>query len=153
MPLKTTTSEELPSVNLTPMIDVVFLLIIFFMVGTQFSDSEREIDLSLPGAGQLNAMMSAPERRKVSVTSDGSVTLDGRSVDLATLTNELQRMRQSFPGLGVVVRADGAWTFSQVRVAADVAEPLAECLAAALRARRRRRQRRRRRRAIPHTDR
>ena len=93
---------------MTPMIDVVFLLIIFFMVGTQFSDSEREIDLSLPGAGQLNAMMSAPERRKVSVTSDGSVTLDGRSVDLATLTNELQRMRQSYPGLGVVVRADGS---------------------------------------------
>jgi biopolymer transport protein ExbD len=108
MPLKTTASEELPSVNLTPMIDVVFLLIIFFMVGTQFSDSEREIDLSLPGAGQLNAMMSAPEKRKVSVTANGSVTLDGRSVDLATLTAELQRMRQSYPGLGVVVRADGS---------------------------------------------
>ena len=62
MPLKTSTSEELPSVNLTPMIDIVFLLIVFFMVGTQFTDKERQINLKLPGAGQLKAMVAPPDR-------------------------------------------------------------------------------------------
>ena len=41
MPLKTEEIEE-PVLNLTPMIDIVLLLIIFFMVGTKFSDAERQ---------------------------------------------------------------------------------------------------------------
>ncbi len=40
MPLKTTQVEELPGLNLTSMIDVVFLLLIFFMVATNFSQSQ-----------------------------------------------------------------------------------------------------------------
>ncbi|MFM7976716.1 MAG: ExbD/TolR family protein, partial [Pirellula sp.] len=51
MPLKTSQDEELPSINLTSMIDVLFLLIIFFMVGSRFSEiseAERDITLSVP---------------------------------------------------------------------------------------------------------
>lgn len=107
MPLKTSSAEELPSVNLTPMIDVVFLLIIFFMVGTQFTGKERQIDLKLPGAGELKAMVAPPDRREVAVAANGTVMLDGKIVDLAQLTNRLTMMRSSFPGLRVVVRADG----------------------------------------------
>lgn len=47
MPLKTHTDEQ-PSLNLTSMIDVVFLLIIFFMVGTKFTELERKIGLQVP---------------------------------------------------------------------------------------------------------
>ena len=47
MPLKTHLDEQ-PSLNLTPMIDIVFLLIIFFMVGTKFTELERKIALEVP---------------------------------------------------------------------------------------------------------
>ena len=47
MPLKNQL-EEMPVLNLTSMIDVLFLLIIFFMVGTKFIETERQIDLKLP---------------------------------------------------------------------------------------------------------
>lgn len=107
MPLKTSTSEELPSVNLTPMIDVVFLLIIFFMVGTQFTKDESQIELKLPGAGQLKAMVAPPDRREISVAADGTIVLDGRQVSAMQLTEQLKSMRQRYPELGVVVRADG----------------------------------------------
>ncbi|MEZ6135430.1 MAG: biopolymer transporter ExbD [Pirellulaceae bacterium] len=107
MPLKTRTSEELPSVNLTPMIDVVFLLIIFFMVGTQFTESERQIDIQLPSAGNLNAMIAAPGRREVVVSSDGSIYLDGQPLSTETLTQRLREMRMQYPDLRVAVRADG----------------------------------------------
>ena len=49
MPLKTSRDEN-PTLNLTPMIDVVFLLIIFFMVSTTFLNLEKEMDLNLPEA-------------------------------------------------------------------------------------------------------
>lgn len=114
MPLKTSTSEELPSVNLTPMIDIVFLLIVFFMVGTQFTDKERQINLTLPGAGQLKAMVAPPDRREIAVSMDGRIVLDGQEVDIAFLTERLQSMKQSYPDLRVVVRADAKAEYQHV---------------------------------------
>ena len=106
MPLKASTKEELPAVNLTPMIDVVFLLIVFFMVGTQFSDSEEQIAVNLPGVGKVNAMISAPERREIVVAADGSAFLDGRPVSVEQLRSMLVEMRDRYPDLAVAVRAD-----------------------------------------------
>ena len=114
MPLKTSTSEELPSINLTPMIDVVFLLIIFFMVGTQFTQPEREIGLKLPGAGGLKAMISAPDRREIVVTAKGMILLDGQSMSADQLSGQLRSMRVRYPDLRVVVRADGKVEYQSV---------------------------------------
>lgn len=107
MPLKTSVSEELPSVNLTPMIDVVFLLIIFFMVGTQFTKPEREIALKLPGVGGLTTMVSAPDRQEVAVTAVGQIIFEGQPVSVEQLVNRLQVLRLQYPDLKVTVRADG----------------------------------------------
>ncbi len=78
MALKTNSMDELPSVNLTPMIDVVFLLIIFFMVGTQFTEQERQIEVKLPGAGELQSMIAPPDRREITVDAQGAISLDGQ---------------------------------------------------------------------------
>ncbi len=107
MPLKTSVSEELPTVNMTPMIDVVFLLIIFFMVGTQFTQPEREIPLKLPGVGGLTAMVTAPDRREIAVTVDGSIVFDGLTLTSEQLVAKLQLLRVRYPDLRVAVRADG----------------------------------------------
>ncbi len=114
MPLKTSTSEELPSINLTPMIDVVFLLIIFFMVGTQFTKSEREIGLKLPGVGGLKAMVTAPDRREIVVTADNRILLDGQQLSADQLADQLRSMRIRYPELRVVVRADGQVAYQAV---------------------------------------
>src|SRR5690606_15367471 len=50
MPLKTH-QDDMPAVNLTPMIDIVFQLIIFFMVGARFTELEKKVDLSVPEVG------------------------------------------------------------------------------------------------------
>ena len=101
MPLRTSNSQELPSVNLTPMIDVVFLLIIFFMVGTQFTQWERQIDIKLPGAGNVNAMIATPDRREVVVGSNGNIHLDGQQISITQLTDRLREMRMHYPDLAV----------------------------------------------------
>ena len=51
MPLKTHPDEQ-PALNLTPMIDIVFLLIIFFMVGTKFAEWESKLTLKVPQVKQ-----------------------------------------------------------------------------------------------------
>lgn len=113
MPIKTQ-SEEPPALNLTPMIDVVFLLIIFFMVGTKFADLERNIDLQVPQVSQHGALTEAPAERIVNVYADGVIMFEGEKTTLNLLTNRLRQLRNQYPELGVVVRGDGAASYQYV---------------------------------------
>lgn len=113
MPLKTH-ADDPPSLNLTSMVDVLFLLIIFFMVGAQFTDQERNIDLEVPQVSEAGAMTTAPERRVVNVDRDGRISLDREVVSLSQLTAQLSAARQQYADLGVIVRGDGHGEFQSV---------------------------------------
>lgn len=101
-------SNDDVTINLTPMIDVVFLLVIFFMVGTKFSESESRIDVSVPSVGPMTAISRVPDERVVELTADGSVLLDGQAVTNEVLLQTLTAQFAEYPGLKVVVRADSA---------------------------------------------
>lgn len=120
MPLKTQ-FEEQPSVNLTPMIDVVFILIIFFMVGTKFTEMERKIRLQVPEVAAAGPMSSAPDKRVVNVYHDGRILLDRQEVTLEELTKTLAAARSQYKDLGVLIRGDGQVMFQRV------AEVLSAC--------------------------
>ena len=105
MPLKTHVDEQ-PSLNLTSMIDVLFLLIIFFMVGTKFTESERQIALRVPQVAEHAALLPAPEKKVVQVYRDGQVVFDRQNVTLDELTARLQAARRQYPDVGVLVRGD-----------------------------------------------
>lgn len=113
MPLKTQT-DELPALNLTPMIDVVFLLIIFFMAASKFAEVEADIDLQLPEVAAAAPITSAPKQRTVSVEKEGKIQLDGKTVSLAELTAQLSSAQREFPQLSVVIRGDAACAFQHV---------------------------------------
>ncbi len=116
MPLKTQQDDQ-TQINLTPMIDIVFLLIIFFMVGSRFSDlnqAERDISLKVPQVQNAQALTSAPDKRIINVYTDGKITLDRQSVSLAELEAQLATAREQYQKLGVVVRGDRTSQFERV---------------------------------------
>lgn len=113
MPLKTSLDEQ-PSLNLTSMMDVVFLLIIFFMVGTKFTDVDRAIGLTVPEVSDGGALTAAPEKRVVNVFADGQVTLDRTPVTLPDLEAQLKQAHEQYPDLAVLVRGDAASPFQRV---------------------------------------
>jgi biopolymer transport protein ExbD len=113
MPIKTHHDEQ-PTLNLTPMIDVVFLLIIFFMVGTKFTELERKIGLQVPVVSDAGALTPAPEKRVVNVYQDGQIALDRQQVTLEELTKRLADARSEYKDLGVLIRGDAAGTFQRV---------------------------------------
>jgi len=113
MPLKTQQDDQ-PRLDLTPMIDVVFLLIIFFMVATRFAEMERDIELELPEVASASALSTAPKQRVVTVGDQGRVTLDSNEVSLAELTSKLSAARREYPKLSVVIRGDASCAFQHV---------------------------------------
>jgi biopolymer transport protein ExbD len=113
MPLKTHLDDE-PTLNLTAMLDVMFLLIIFFMLGTRFVDNERKIGLRVPEVVDRGALTAAPARKEVNVYRDGAVTLDKNPVTLEELTTRLAAARRQYNELGVLVRGDARGEFQNV---------------------------------------
>ena len=113
MPLKTHLDEQ-PTLNLTPMIDVVFLLIIFFMVGTKFTELERKIALEVPQVSDVKALTPAPERRVINVHRDGRIEVDRAFVSLDELVQHLASARREYADLGVLVRGDAEGEFQNV---------------------------------------
>jgi biopolymer transport protein ExbD len=113
MPLRSQ-EDDMPTLNLTSMIDVLFLLIIFFVVGTKFIEAERQIELKVPRVAPNNALSAAPEKKVVNVYRDGQVTLDRNGVSLEELRGRLTAARAQYPALGVLVRGDGSVAFERV---------------------------------------
>jgi biopolymer transport protein ExbD len=120
MPLKTQ-QDELPALNLTPMIDVVFLLIVFFMCAAKFSDEQRDIDLRLPEVAKADAANAAPKSRSVAVYAGGRIALDREDVTLEQLTTKLAAAKAEQPGTSVVILGDAGCEFQHV------ADALAAC--------------------------
>lgn len=106
MPLKTEPLDE-PSINLTSMLDVVMLLIIFFMVGTKFSEEERQTGIQVPTVSENLALSGQPDEMIVNVTVDGKVNVRGEELSLDSLKTMLIQAREVFPGQAVVIRGDG----------------------------------------------
>jgi biopolymer transport protein ExbD len=113
MPLKTHLDEQ-PTLNLTAMLDVMFLLIIIFALNTRFLDEERQIELRLPQVADRGALSPAAERKTVNVYRDGSITLDQSPVTLDELTSRLAAARARSARLGILVRGDAQGEFQRV---------------------------------------
>jgi biopolymer transport protein ExbD len=106
--------EEQPPLNLTAMLDVMFLLIIFFVINTRFLDDERQIGLQVPQVADRGALAVAAQRKMINVYRDGTITLDQTPVTIEELTMRLASARSRSGPLGILVRGDGQGEFQQV---------------------------------------
>ena len=113
MPLKTAPLEE-PSINLTSMLDIVMLLIIFFMVGTKFAEEERQTGIQLPSVSENFALSGQPDEIVVNVDANGKVKVQGEDLTLDSLRILLDAARFAFPNQAVVIRGDGRCEYQQV---------------------------------------
>ena len=106
MPLRTESLEQ-PSLNLTPMIDIVFLLIIFFMVGTRFTEFEQRFEIELPRAVELAPMSSSPDPITINVSRTGRISIGNDLLTAAELLRRLDAARENWSEQSVMIRADG----------------------------------------------
>ena len=92
--------------NLTPVIDVVFLLLIFFLVATRYDQEERELDINLPEVTQAQPLSMTPELI-VNITHDGRFRVVRKELDESQLASVLQEAAKNNPHQSVLIRGDG----------------------------------------------
>ena len=96
-------TEEDPGIDLTPMLDVVFIMLIFFIVTSSFI-KESGIEVNRPQADSASSQDKG--NILIAVTADGQVWLDKQVVDVRSVRAHVERMRQEQPEGVVVVQAD-----------------------------------------------
>ncbi len=95
------------SLRMTPLIDVVFLLLIFFLVATRFEQEERDMDVTLPQASEAQPTIFDGRDVFVTVTSSGDYYVDGQRHDAESLEVKLASLYHNNPGRNrVTIRAD-----------------------------------------------
>jgi biopolymer transport protein ExbD len=114
-------SRALGMLNLTPLIDVVFLLLIFFLVATRFEEQERELDIVLPSATQAKPLISRAHELFINIDEHGRYTVNGKLLSARELEQGLAQAAADNPGRQpVIIRADRRCFWEFVVVAMDL---------------------------------
>lgn len=102
--------------NMTPMIDISFLLIIFFIVSSHLAQQEVQLELDLPNAASGDEAAEEGERRLVvNLLPDGSIMAAGRAIELPQLAQLIaDERRRAGPDVEVRIRGDRTAPYQQV---------------------------------------
>lgn len=122
MNLRPRSNQDDPDLNLTSLIDVVLLLLIFFMVSTTFVDEAR-IRLQLPQASNSPAPDQKKDPIEIGVTATGEYRVNGQTLintSPTTLTAAISKVAGERRDLPVTIRADARATHQSVVTAMDV---------------------------------
>jgi biopolymer transport protein ExbD len=105
---------EPAGIQLAPMIDIVFLLLIFFIVTWQFSRYETELDVSVPTAEEGAELTRPKGEIIINVLSNGTIRVEGATVDLPQLRDKLAAIARQFENQPVRIRGDGSVAYQRI---------------------------------------
>jgi biopolymer transport protein ExbD len=94
----------LSEINITPLLDLAFVLLIIFVITTPLL--EQSIELKLPRGGSREKKIEKQDIRTVEVASNGNYVLDKRQLPLSQIIGQLAREIRANPNLVVYIRAD-----------------------------------------------
>jgi biopolymer transport protein ExbD len=96
--------HTLSELNVTPLLDLAFVLLIIFMITTPLM--ENSVDLVIPSSEAAKHAVDPTAVRTISVNREGALQFDGQPITLPELESELSRLKASLPEAAVVIRSD-----------------------------------------------
>ena len=118
--------SEPPRVDITPLIDVVFLMLIFFMVSTTF-DKQTQLKVELPSATTTDASEKPVEKIEITIDAKGDFYVNERELvkhDAETLRRSMQKIAEGRSDLPVIVSGDRNAPLQSMMTVLDVAAQL-----------------------------
>jgi len=111
--------ESLTELNITPLLDLAFVLLVIFIITT--IPPVKDMDLKLPTASKHQK--DPPHKaRYISVPANGNLFIDREEVKVPDLLGKLISLRTDDPDLNVIVRGDGKTKYKQIRAVLDICQ-------------------------------
>lgn len=112
MKLRDVRAHRVPELNIIPMIDIMFFLLVFFMLSTMYMVDLKTIPVKLPKA--QNASTDASTTFAVTMKADGSIYLGDVQTDAGALVMQAQLEQKRNPAFAVVIRAEKELEYGRV---------------------------------------
>jgi len=96
--------STLSEINITPLLDLAFVLLIIFMITTPLLESS--MNLVIPSSSTKNRPINTSHVQTVSIDRTDAIRFNNQLVDLETLTTELVQLKQTSPDISIVIRPD-----------------------------------------------
>ena len=103
-----------PGIQLAPLVDVLLLLLIFFLLTWNAARNENELDVKVPKASAAKDKVAPIGDVEVNVKADGNVVVNRRTLSSAELTDLLKSLVQLNPEQAVVIRGDEAGAYKNI---------------------------------------
>jgi biopolymer transport protein ExbD len=94
----------LSEINITPLLDLAFVLLIIFMITTPLL--ENSVNLVIPSSGAANAPVNPAQVQTISIDRSEAVRLNNEAIDSATLAERLMELKRANPDVAIVIRPD-----------------------------------------------
>ena len=114
MNFRTRVATQHPGIQLAPLVDVLMLLLIFFLLTWNAARNENELDVKVPKASAAKEKAAPPGDVVVNVRTDGSVVVNRRSMNGNELSDLLQNLVKLYPEQAVVIRGDEGGAYKNV---------------------------------------
>ena len=96
--------SSLSEINITPLLDLAFVLLIIFMITTPLLESS--MNLVIPSSSEKNPPINSTQVQTISIDRADTIKLNDQIVDSETLAAQLAELKQSNPDVAVVIRPD-----------------------------------------------
>lgn len=106
MRIRSSPEPESEIINMTPVIDMMFILVIFFALNSVYREEERDIQVSLPANAQGASLSSAPKVIVLNVRKNGSYVIGNTQVTLDEVGEKVRDSLKEDPEQKVLIRAD-----------------------------------------------
>lgn len=112
MKLRNYRETKQPDLNIIPMIDIMFFLLVFFMLSTMYMVEQKTIPVNLPQA--TSATIDNKTNFTVTLKDDGSVYLEDQQTDIQTLLMQATKEQKNNPSFAIIIRADKDINYDKV---------------------------------------
>jgi len=96
--------SSLSEINITPLLDLAFVLLIIFMITTPLLESS--MSLIIPSSGAKNPPVSSSQVQTISIDRNDMIRLNNQIVDLESLSTQLDEIKRTNPDIAIVIRPD-----------------------------------------------
>ena len=111
---------EAPGFQIAPMVDIVFLLLIFFLVTWNFARYETELDVKVPTAKEGKESRRSVGEVIINVKNDGSIVINRKIVSAEELGGTLRKISELYPDQAVVLRGDQSADYRHIVAVLDI---------------------------------
>lgn len=98
--------DDAVEIPLSPLIDAVFLLLIFFLVATMMKKINRDIDIQLPASVSAERVTPRDDNRVIGLDAEGSIFYEGKPTTIQSLHNDIRSLAMDAPGMQIRLDVD-----------------------------------------------